>query len=466
MQENKNMQMVSPANMNYPMTGYRDDTIDLIDILIKLIKRKYVILWSMLFSVFCGVIMLMLLSPVYSYVTAIEIGSQMTENGTPVFFENAQTVKSKLVTAFIPQVLLTYASEHPENKSSGKFKIAVSVPKGSQLIVLSAKGTQSQSEALLQIEQKIIDMLSKNHGRILSIIRSSIVKDKAEAEAELAYLKNDTIFDVPKKKLQAELIVAETQYQRIKEPDLVESKRRTLKNKLKTIQNKLGLLIDQNKKLKIDANSLKKSELRMTEKVKAIQLQIQLSLNKREQATEDVKDPTQAMTLLMIDSQIQNAQQFLIDLEQRLYVDTQDKLSELQVSIKDNRRKQEAMSAKISKVELDIQNFDKELALESAPAHADVDRISAELAGMNVDRQRNIEQQLQKILDLNIQIDNLSPTRAVSPPMQSLKPQGMGGVKLMAIFIFLGAVIGFALVLALEMAESAKERIAGLEAKS
>jgi LPS O-antigen subunit length determinant protein (WzzB/FepE family) len=115
---------------------------------------------------------------------------------------------------------------------------------------------------------------------------------------------------------------------------------------------------------------------------------------------------------------------------------------------------------------LDIQNFDKELALESAPARADVDRISAELAGMGVDRQRNIEQQLQKILDLNIQIDNLSPTRAVSPPMQSLKPQGMGRVKLMLIFIFLGAVIGFVLVLGLEMTERAKERIAGLEAKS
>lgn len=466
MQENKSTQMVSSTNMNYPMTGYRDDTIDLIDILVKLIQRKNVILWSMLFSILCGIALLSQRSPIYSYVTAIEIGSQMTENGTPVFFENALTVKSKLVTAFIPQVLQTYASEHPENKSSEKFKIAVSVPKGSQLIVLSAKGTQRHSESLLHIEQKIIDMLSKDHGRILSIIRSSIVKDKAEAETELAYLKNDTIFDVPKKKLQAELILAETQYQRIKEPDLVESKRRALKNTLKKIQNKLGLLIDQSEKLKIDTNSLKKSELRMAEKVKSIQLQVQLSLNKREQAIEDVNDPTQAMTLLMIDSQIQQARKFLTGLEQRLYVDTEKKLSALQVSIKDNRRKQEAMLAKISKVELDIQNFDKELALESAPARADVDRISAELAGMDIDRQRKIDQQLQKILDLNIQIDNLSPTREVSPPMQSLKPQGMGRVKLMLIFIFLGAVIGFILVLGLEMAEKAKERIAGLEAKS
>ncbi len=466
MQENKNKQMVAPSNMNYPMTGYRDDTIDLIDILVKLIKRKHVILWSMLFSILCGVALILSRSPVYSYVAAIEIGSQLTENGTPVFFEKAQTVKSKLVTAFIPQVLQTYASEHPENKNSGRYKIAVSVPKGSELIVLSAKGAQSQSEALLDIEQKIIDMLAKDHGRILSIIRSSIVKEKAEAEAELAYLKNDTIFDVPRKKLQAELVAAETQYQRIKEPDLVESKRRILKNKLKTMQNKLGLLIDQSKKLKTDTNSLKRSELRMAKKVESIQRQIQLSLNKREQAIEDVNDPTQAMTLLMIDSQIQQARQFLTDLEQRLYIDIQDKLSELQVSVKDNQRKQEAMLAKISKVELDIQNFDKELALESAPARADVDRISAELAGMGVDRQRNIEQQLQKILDLNIQIDNLSPTRAVSPPMQSLRPQGMGRVKLMLIFIFLGAVIGFILVLGLEMAERTKERIAGLEAKS
>ncbi len=463
MQENTNLQTLPTANTTQQVMTYRDDTIDLIDLLIKLIKRKHILIWCLLISIVAGLVFVFLRTPVYSYVTAVVIGSQMTENGTPVFFENAQTVKSKLVTAYIPQVLQDYAKAHPDNLSIKNYKINVSVPKQSDLLVIGANGKQSQAEALLDVEGRILAALVKDHGRILSVIRSSIVKEKADAEAELAHLKNDIVFEVIRKKFQAKLVAAQTHYQRIHEPDFVKVKRKVLENKLKQVQNRLGLLVDQNKKLKADMGSLKLAETRMAEKVETIKRQAQQSLSKREQAS-NVDDPTQAMTLLMIDSEIQQTRQFLTELEQRLYIDMADQLSEIQVLVKNNRREQEAVQARISKIELDIQNFDKDLDLDGAPALAEIEKINAELAGIQVDRQRNIQQQIQKIQDLNIQIDNLSPTRSVSPPMQSLNPKDVSKLKTLVIFALLGTVVGFVLIIVLEMTDRAKLRMRELEA--
>lgn len=466
MQEHKNIQTVTGSTIGQSMMTYRDDTIDLVDILVILIKRKRIIFWSVFCSLAAGVFFLLSKPPLYSYVTAIEIGSQMTEDGTPVFFESAQTLKSKLESAYIPQVLQAFARAYPEDNNIKKLKISVNVPKQSELIIISAKGSEDQSKLLLDIEHRILDLITKDHGRILSVIRSSIVKEKAEAEAELAYLKNDKSFDVTKKELQSELVFAQTKYQQIKEPDFVKAKRKVLENKLKAAQNKLGLLIDQNKKLDTDAASLKKAEIRMSEKVAVIKKQIQQSLTKRDQALDDVSDPTQAMTLLMIDSEIQQTRQFLTELEQQLFIELAKQLSDIQVQAKDNQRKQEGTKAVISKIKLDIKNFDKKLELEGAPAHAEIDKIQAKLAGLQVDRERNIQQQIQKIQDLEVQIDNLSPTRSVSPPMQSLNPQGLGRLKTLIIFGLMGIAVGFVLVVVAELKDKARIRIEEQEIKS
>jgi|GEM_PF-6610292 len=465
-QENKAIQAVSGENTSRTILAYQDNTFDLVDLLIKLIKRKHILLWSLFLFIAAGLVYVVVKAPVYSYVTAIEIGSQLTKNGTPVFFENAQTVKSKLVTAYIPQVLQEVAKASPDDISIKDIKINVSIPKQSKLIVLSAKGTQNQSSVLPDIEQKILDHLVKDHARILNVIRSSIVKEWAEEEAELAYLKNDKVFDVARKELQAKLVTAQTDYQRIKEPDLVRVKRKTLENKLKTAQNKLGLLIDLGKKLNKDAGNLQKAEQRLTRQVEIIRHEIQQSHAKRDQAVKDVSDPTQAMTLLMIDSEIQQTRQFLTNLERRLYIEVADKLSEIKVSIKDNQRRQDAMLAEISKIKLEIQNFDKELELEGAPAHAEIDRIQAELAGIQVERERKIQQQIQKIKDLTIQIENLTPTRSVTPPMQSLNPQGLGRIKTLVIFVCIGLVVGFMLIVIVEMGERARIRMRELDLNS
>ncbi|HFD11628.1 MAG TPA: hypothetical protein ENJ32_04055 [Crenotrichaceae bacterium] len=451
------------TNINPSMMIYQHETIDMIDILIKLLRRKHILLWSLFFSLIAGVAYLYTKSRVYSYVTAIEIGSQMTETGTQVFFENAQTVKSKLNTAYIPQVLHNYAKTHPDNRQVKDLKFNVVVPKLSKLIVLRAQGKQNQSEMLLEIEQQIIDAVTKDHARILNVIRSSIFKKKADAEAELAYLQNEKVFDVTRKQLQAKLVTAQSEYDSILEPGLVKVKRKVLENTLKGVKNKLELLIDQGKKLSLDRVHLQKAETKISEKVEAIKQQIQQSFGKRDQAVKDVTNPTQAMTLLMIDSEIQQARRFLTKLEEQLFIKMANRLSKQEVLIKDNQRQQNATQDKIRKIELDLLNFDKKLNLEGAPVRADIEQVQAELSGIQVDRDRNIQQQVQKIQDLKIQIDNLSPTRSVAAPMQSLNPLGMGRFKTLAIFALLGIAIGFVLIVILEMTESARTRMKTLE---
>ena len=86
MHNQKQIQSIPLATQQEPLQVYQDNTIDLVDIFIKLIQRKRIILTSLLICLLAGLAYTLSKPQIFSYTTTIEIGSQMNSNGTPVFF--------------------------------------------------------------------------------------------------------------------------------------------------------------------------------------------------------------------------------------------------------------------------------------------------------------------------------------------------------------------------------------------
>jgi len=112
----------------------------------------------------------------------------------------------------------------------------------------------------------------------------------------------------------------------------------------------------------------------------------------RKQAVKEAQDASQGMTMLMIDQGIQQNRNRLATLEERLYVKLEDSSNQLEKSMADNKRNQ-------------------------------------------------VEQQI-KIRQIQAMISNLQETRAIVPPMQSLRPVAPNRPLILGLAGVLGLIFG------------------------
>jgi hypothetical protein len=392
--------------------------------------------------------------PKYLYTTTIAIGSHISDDGA-VIFESTQTVKNKIEKSFIPQILYQYAENTP---NAAIINIKVAVPKRSQVLILTSKAKAKHGETVKMLQQRIVDMLSKDHQHIHNSIKFGYERQVSLSKIELDFLQNDAVINAENKKNQSQLIDIETTYKRLKDPNLTALKREKLVNKIQNTRDSLKYLIDLHKKLNNDLANLKVAKYDLQTKIQEINTQVTQSLANREHAINNVNLPTQAMTMLMIDNKIQQSQRFIINLENQLNTEIIERISNLAVAIKKNKRQQGAAKKMIVQAEMQLNNFEFEQQLNSEPTRAKIDSLTANINLLKVQRQRKITEQKQVIKEMQLRLGNLKPTRSVTPPMQSLKAQGIGLMKTMVLSLVFGLFLGLSMVFLLEFLEKVKQR--------
>lgn len=155
-----------------------DDDISLVDVALLIIKHQRV-----LFRVFAGVMLLgilaMLLMPkTYDYKAVVEVGSfRLPEQdgvlGKRQEIESITQVKSKLEKRFIAAALLTYGQQHPDG---GLPSVKVSAPAESNVVELSIKGDQKQSDQYIQLLNQIAGDLVADHNEKLLDVREQVMQ--------------------------------------------------------------------------------------------------------------------------------------------------------------------------------------------------------------------------------------------------------------------------------------------------
>jgi hypothetical protein len=370
-------------------------------------------------------------------------------------FELTETVKNKLEYSFIPLVLSQHAADNPK---SFRGNIKVRIPKKSQVIILTSKTQAKHGDVIKLLQKRVVNMLSEDHAHIHNSIKFDYERQISLSRIELDFLKNESVINAENKKNESQLISAETTYKRLKNPNLVAVIRKGLEKKVGNERDNLNYLADLHQKLNEDLNNLQLAKNDMQGKIKEINTQLEQSLRKREYAVSGVSDPTQAMTMLMIDNKIQQSQSFLINLENRLHVQIVERLSNLTVEIRNNKRQQEAAKKSITHAEMKLGNFEIEQQLKSEPAHAELDSLKATIATMKIERERKIAKLKQKINAVQLHLDNLKPTRSVVPPMQSLRPRSIGRIKRLVLFAGAGLFLGLCVIFVLEFLEKVSQR--------
>ena len=314
--------------------AYYEDEINLVDLWLVLAKRKKLILATIIAFSILGVAAALLLPKNYAYRTTIEIGTRL-EGERTVLIEGVESVLAKVKETYIPLAQHLYRENNSDDDKL--YDIKASIPRKSQIIVLASKGKEAMAKTYKTIHIAVVGGLKLNHARILDVIRNNLTLEKNKAERDLE---------------------AKVQWEKISAAEL------------KRVDISAGLARKQIK----ETGSLIKS-----------------AKQNRTKAVREARDEARAMTLLMLDNEVQQNRTRMARLEERLYVNLAGKRDNLEKQLDDSKRSQLNIRDNIARIKL--------------------------------------------------QITNLQETRAVEPAMQSIRPIGMGRRALVVLVAVLGMFI-------------------------
>ena len=288
---------ISDVNNAVPAGSPLGEEISLLDLLRILIENRRVMLAVFLAFAILGILLALLLPTKYRYTTTIEIGTVMEDSRT-MLIDRPETLLAKIKEGYIPYVLGQLSRDGGDD-----YKITARIPQGSEVIVLESKVSEDDGEVVVDLHKQVVDYVRRNHQRVFEIIKREMDVD------------------------------------------------------LDKSRNKLSALQDHQKTLTADLKRLDHAANLLSEQIKELKALVDDAVQYRKLARAQTGDEARAMTLMMIDNEIQQNNERLAALEERLYIDIPREKDSLRNTISENLREQREQKAEIAKIKAAISNM-------------------------------------------------------------------------------------------------------------
>lgn len=432
-----------------------EDEISLVDIWLTFRKHRQLFFKVAISVSILGLIVALLIPKSYDLRTSIEIGTAIRgDNPTPI--EAPETVKAKLENSLIPMVI------HQLNKEAEEpieYKISTSIPKKSALVVLTSKTTTDEEADYKKLHNMIIAAITQDHARIINVLKKNLQTELALARILLDELIDPTTLAALIKEQEKALEEARADMEALSKPEIFGVKIKAAENKIQAEKNKLASLKDQAVILNEKLQKIATNQELIKGQVQELETQIRESMRLQKNAAQNVKNETQAMAQLMIDSEVQQNRKWLAKLKERLFITLENDKAAIQKQLEDNRRAQELQQEHIAQAEAGLKELTGSNELEQNKLKAIIAESEANIAKLANDQKRSIATQQQTIGELQGKLDNFVETRAVVEPLLSTKPTSTPKRVILLIAIFLGGIIGILAVFFAELREKVRNSI-------
>lgn len=278
---------------------YHNDEISLLDLWGVLARRKAVVGGVFAICLTGAVAAALIKSDKYLYSTSLEIGA-VIKNDKRMLIDSPETVLNKIKEGYIPAVLSEYAKSASD---AADIEMTVRLPKNSEIVVVEAKGKESMGDTLKTLEGKVIDLVKRDHGRIVDVTKNEIL-------SELQKLK--------------------------RHHDELEDQEKLILNDVERIKVESGLVERQLAEIKSSVDAANAN---------------------RKNALNALGNEERAMTLLMIDSETDQNKKQMAELEERLHVLLPAKKDNLEKDLADNRRAQANNQTEVDKLLIIMKNI-------------------------------------------------------------------------------------------------------------
>ena len=433
--------------------GSADDEINLVDLILMLWERKWLILGSFVIFVAAGLGYALYAPEVYEYSTVIEVGTTLknVENGDPVIIEEPASLLEKIKSSYAPVAVHTFSDEGAT--AIVRPKIAVSSPKNSRLIVMKSRGKKKSEEDYHLLHNLLTAAIEKDHLAVISSARRELSSKVVDAQIVLAELEHPTLIKVAKNVLIDRMQGKKRALDELKSRQKVEIL--TLEAKVAGEKAKLDDLASQAQLIDVQLELTEKERLLVERQAEEVSAALAGVKTGRKLAAESVNDATKALTLMMVENQIEMQRTRLERLETRLTIDLKRQRGELSMEKAENLRAKGVQARFLKEAESALSKRAADAQLEIVAAHESVVAAENALLKFDIDYVTKISQQKQSVEQLQGRSEVLQNTRALAIAMRSaerLSPKrslivalsgvsgGMFGIVLAFFFSFLGQV--------------------------
>lgn len=435
----------------------QEDEISLIDLWLILVKRRVLIAAIILCAVLLGIAWAWYKPANYQYTTTIEIGKTVvtTNNGPESRLAEApDTVLAKLTNGYIPKVLNRYVAKH--GGQLNRYKVSATIPKDSNVIVLKSMGRAQDGAVYDGIHNSIVASLAADEDQELSTTRKQLNTLLNKAGIELQYLKNPSAMTNGQGDLEAKVGELKSKLAEVNDPQLRAVPISKLTSQLEASKNKLAQLKDDEKLLKLDYKHLDDTDRLLQGRIADLQAHIKASLQERSEAVQSIKGESQAMTLLMLDSELQKNRNDLASIQERRKVTLAARREKLGRDMDNNRRAQQQQSHEISDINTQLTSLNADTEQKRAYYKEQISVLEKQLADLKSSRDASIATKEQEIISLRSQLDMLKPTQAIATPEQTAEPTGPGKMTIVALAIILGILAALLSAFAAEFLHKAR----------
>jgi len=435
-----------------------DDEISLVDLWLVLAKRRNILLAIVLAFLLAGISFAFIKPTVYNYSAVLQIGVMAgdSEGAISGFIEPPANVLEKLTKSYIPLVLTSYLNDHPEVKAVPKVK--ASMAKKSDLISIEVRGQENKSTEYQAILQSIIGYIQQDHQPQMDIAKHKIELALEKEKIEMSVLNNPLTLKEKQKQLEIELLQTRINIDNLKDHRLTRIAKQQLVTQKKEQTNKLAGLVDEHKRLASEVVRLNDVDRLLEKRISELSATIANELKNRQISVSNINTGPEAMTVLLLDNQIQSNRNQLASLEERLDIKQPGLRENLNNQLKANTRSQEFhqklltdINNKLQKIDIDNEQKLQKLSEKQAGFQLQLDKLQLE-------HQNDILIHQQKIDDINFKLKGLRDTQPLTQPMQSLEPVGTGKKLIVIISLIAGLFVAVFCVFFLEFLAKAKEK--------
>lgn len=389
---------------DYPPGG----EIDLVDLGVLLWRR-----WRMMLTVFVVIVVLAILaavfkSPSYEYTAGIRLGYLITSNGTAMPLVSSQSAVNALQNVYIPEASLQYLQEPQASANIPKFTVNAGTDTGnSSTVLLTCRGAGKLGQACVAIEKLASQNFVRDNSGAGDAVRAKMQSQLDDAQLNLQALQNPAVFAV--QKLAAEKAIADA------------------RNTLASLKANAQVLAVRKSKLEASADLLTKQ---------AAQLQAHIDAARKASiaAAQNATSPTEAMSNLVLSTEVQQSVNLLNQTEQQLHVTLPQQLAGVQKDITDNTRAQALQDQVI------VQN---QTALQK----------------LLFSHGQDIQSQKNNITNIQAQLDNIQDNKVLGDPVRSVKPVGLGRGAMVGLGIVIGVILAIFAALAANYVAQVRERL-------
>lgn len=425
----------------------------------------------------------------YAFTTTIEIGSLINEDDGKkklMPLEPSKSVLAKMEQAYIPAVM---QERNADGKQVTPIRVKVSVPKDTELVLLESKGAARDAENHLEVQRRAAAKLIEDHQRrlvpmkidtehalnaaknhlqeliavdALELKKQQIAVPLMQEKIKLDRLTDPQIFGAAKKDAADRVRVAHIKLEALSDPRLVGPRKQSLEDQVLRSKLALSQIEGQYELLNGELKSIESKQALIEKQMETLNVTL-ASASGHRRTMLDGKSDTTAMTVMMMDTEIQQSRNRLAELEGLLYISLPEKRLKLEQDKNENRRSQLLQQQKITAAEMDLQKFlvdnDRDIEkqkmevaqveraldtlltenrMEQALRDPIFNELSVRSRKLVPDYEREVNQQKQLVAELDEKLANLRETHLVVAPMQSLATVGTSSISLLAGALALG----------------------------